>query len=251
VLTDDHNFYNGTSSIVNYLKNVFVEDAEGKVTVNPRSMLRGASYTDALTVINFASAFSSYNEYIIRNNITMPTDVAKQKELAIKYFNTVDYTAAGYHDKTGGGGMTFPSMAHAVVAMGSLMGQKDTARFETLIKNAYDNHDNKFWDQSGYINAFNQLCADYSWFDKSKIKKVGTELAASDILYYYAFGVNVAKEYPELWKAWVETALANNALDATEAKVFAYHYAYQLTGGDVDLGVYGSSRAIVDFSKFQ
>ena len=44
-------------------------------------------------------------------------------------------------------------------------------------------------------------------------------------------------------------ALSDNALDASEAKAFTYHYAYQITGGKVDLGAYGNSRAIVDYDK--
>lgn len=43
------------------------------------------------------------------------------------------------------------------------------------------------------------------------------------------------------------SALSDGALDASEAKAFAYHYAYQITGGDVYLGVYGSSRAVVSY----
>ena len=46
----------------------------------------------------------------------------------------------------------------------------------------------------------------------------------------------------------MEDALADNALDASEAKAFTYHYAYQITGGDVDLGAYGNSRAIVNYN---
>ncbi len=46
---------------------------------------------------------------------------------------------------------------------------------------------------------------------------------------------------------FVASALSDGALDASEAKAFAYHYAYQITGGDVYLGVYGSSRAVVSY----
>ena len=57
--------------------------------------------------------------------------------------------------------------------------------------------------------------------------------------------------FEKMWNAFVESALSDNKLDASEAKAFAYHYAYQIADGDVDLGVYGSSRAIVDFSKYK
>ena len=90
VLTDDHGYYDGAASIANYLKGVFVKGEDGKVTVSENSSLYKISYTDALTVINFSSAFSSYQEYIIRNGLEMPEDIAEQKALAIEYFNTVD-----------------------------------------------------------------------------------------------------------------------------------------------------------------
>lgn len=250
VLTDDHKYYDGAAGIANYLKGVFVEDKDGNVSINMSSSLGRISYTNALTIINFASAFSSYNEYIIRNNLTMPADIAAQKELAIKFFNTVDYKADGYNTHTGGGGLTFPSLAVGVVALGSLMEQSDTARFDTLIKAAYDNVDTGFWTSGKYLDPMYQLCAKYSWFDKTKLPEV-TTLTDTNILNYYAYGINVAKDYPELWSAWVSDALSDNKLDAAEAKAFAYHYAYQISGGDVELGIYGSSRAIVDFSKYQ
>lgn len=250
VLTDDHKYYDGAAGIANYLKGVFVEDKDGNVSINMSSSLGRISYTNALTIINFASAFSSYNEYIIRNNLTMPADIAAQKELAIKFFNTVDYKADGYNTHTGGGGLTFPSLAVGVVALGSLMEQSDTARFDTLIKAAYENVDTGFWTSGKYLDPMYQLCAKYSWFDKTKLPEV-TTLTDTNILNYYAYGINVAKDYPELWSAWVSDALSDNTLDAAEAKAFAYHYAYQISGGDVELGIYGSSRAIVDFSKYQ
>ena len=250
-MVDDHRYYNGASSIESYLKNVFIEK-NGKVIVNPTSSLRSISYTDGLTLINFASAFSSYNEYIIRNNKTMNADVARQKELAIEFFNTVDYTASGYNDiMVGDIGMESGSMAHCVVALGSLMGQKDTERFAILIEAAYENYDANFWDDNygkpiGYNRGFYQLCADYDWFDESKLPAV-TTLTDENILEYYGYGINLAKDYPTLWSAWVTNALSNNAISTAEAKAFAYHYAYQMTQGDVDLGVYGNSRAIVSF----
>lgn len=250
VLTDDRKYYDGAAGIANYLKGVFVEDKDGNVSINMSSSLGRISYTNALTIINFASAFSSYNEYIIRNNLTMPADIAAQKELAIKFFNTVDYKADGYNTHTGGGGLTFPSLAVGVVALGSLMEQSDTARFDTLIKAAYDNVDTGFWTSGKYLDPMYQLCAKYSWFDKTKLPEV-TTLTDTNILNYYAYGINVAKDYPELWSAWVSDALSDNKLDAAEAKAFTYHYAYQISGGDVELGIYGSSRAIVDFSKYQ
>ncbi len=251
VLADDHKFYDGAAGIANYLKGVFTEDANGNVSVNMNSALGGVSYTDALTMINFASAFSSYNEYIIRNNQTMPADIAAQRELAIKYFNTVDYTASGYHDRTGGAGLTYPSRAVAVVAMGALLEQMDTARYDTLIKNAYDNVKSDFWDANTYLQPFYQLCAKYDWYDMSSIEdsvSAETALDTADVLRYYAYGIDLENDYPALWDAFEETALSDNALDASEAKAFAYHYAYQLSDGDVYLGVYGSSRNIVDYS---
>ena len=81
VLTDDHSYYDGAAGIASYLKDVFVEDESGNVTVNTSSSLRRISYTDALTVINFASAFSSYQQYVLRNDLEMATDIAAQKEL--------------------------------------------------------------------------------------------------------------------------------------------------------------------------
>ena len=248
VLADDHGYYNGASGIANYLKGVFVEDENGNVSVSSSSGLRRISYTDALCVINFSSAFSSYQEYVIRNGLTMDADIAAQKELAIKYFETVDYTAEGYNKATGGGGLSFPSMAVAVVALGNLMEQQDTQRYDTLIKAAYENVDAAFYNSGMYLNPFYQLCSKYEWFTGMPDMSTETELTTSDVLNYYAYGIDLANDYAELWNAFVESALADNALSASEAKAFAYHYAYQLTAGDVYLGVYGNSRSIVDYS---
>ncbi|MGN1143543.1 MAG: DUF4430 domain-containing protein [Anaerovoracaceae bacterium] len=253
VLADDHSYYDGAAGIANYLKGVFIEDENGTVSVNPSSSLRGISYTDALTSINFASAFSSYEEYILRNDLTMPEDLSQQKSLAIKYFNTVDNTADGYHTHTGGG-LTFPSMGVAVVALGSLTGQYETERFETLIKDAYTNVDDAFWNSGMYLQPFYQLCAKYDWYAEGlnaiKDELVSKEsLEVSDVLKYYGYGIDLAKDYADLWQTFAKTALSDNTLDANEAKAFAYHYAYQLTEGDVWLGVYGSSRDIVGFSE--
>ncbi|MDD7602656.1 MAG: DUF4430 domain-containing protein [Firmicutes bacterium] len=248
VLADDHSYYDGAAGIANYLKGVFIEDESETVSVNPSSKLRSISYTDAMTVINFASAFSSYEEYILRNDLTMPEDLSQQKSLAIKYFNTVDNTADGYHIHSGSS-MTFPSMGVAVVALGSLTGQYETERFETLIKDAYTNVDAAFYNSGIYLQPFYQLCAKYDWFDKSKIPAVPETLTSSDVLTLYGYGVDLANDDPEVWQTYVKTALSDNTLDVNEAKAFAYHYAYQLTEGDVWLGVYGSSRNIVGFSE--
>ena len=250
VLADDHGYYNGAAEIENYLKGVFVEDAQGNVSVSTSCSLANASYRcPSLIVLNFASAFSSYQEYILRNNMEMPSDLAKQKELAIKYFQTVDYTADSYHThQTGNFGMQFNSMGVSVVMLGALMEQQETDRFETLIKNAYDNVDSGFWGSSTYLNPFYQLCAKYDWFDSTKLPAVGETLSDSDVLNLYAYGIDVAGDYSEKWNAWQTDALSDDVLDAAEAKAFAYHYAYQLTDGNCWLGVYGSSRAIVDFS---
>lgn len=249
VLADDHSYYDGAAGIANYLKGVFIEDESGSVSVNPSSSLRRISYTDAMTVINFASAFSSYEEYILRNNLTMPEELGQQKSLAIKYFNTVDNTTDGYHTHTAGGPYTFPSMGIAAVALGSLTDQYETERFETLIKDAYTNADAAFYNANMYLQPFYQLCAKYDWFDKSMIPAVPETLTASDVLTLYGYGVDLANEYPAVWQTYVNTALSDNTLDVNEAKAFAYHYAYQLTEGDVWLGVYGSSRDIVGFSE--
>lgn len=246
VLTDDHKYYDGAAGIANYLKGVF-EEKDGAVSVAAGSGLRRISYTDAMTVINFASAFSSYYEYILRNGLTLPADIAAQRDLAIKYFNTVDYTAENYHTHTGGGGLSFPSMGVAVVALGSLLEQMGTERYETLIKDAYDHVDSRFYNSGMYLNPFYQLCAKFSWFDKAKLPTVPETLAVSDVLSLYAYGINLAKDYPTQWNAFVESALSDNTLSASEAKAFAYHYAYQITDGDVYLGVYGSSRAVVPY----
>lgn len=249
VLADDHSYYDGAAGIANYLKGVFIEDESGSVSVNPSSSLRRISYTDAMTVINFASAFSSYEEYILRNNLTMPEELGQQKSLAIKYFNTVDNTTDGYHTHTAGGPYTFPSMGVAVVALGSLTGQYDTERFETLIKDAYTNVDAAFYNSGMYLQPFYQLCAKYDWFDKSKIPAVPETLTTSDVLTLYGYGVDLANDYPTTWQTFAKNALSDNTLDVNEAKAFAYHYAYQLTEGDVWLGVYGSSRDVVGFSE--
>lgn len=250
VLVDAHDYYDGAAGIANYLKGVFVEDENGVVSVNTSSSLRRISYTDALTVINFSSAFSSYNEYIIRNGLEMPEDIAAQKELAIKYFNTVDYTVDGYNTHTGSG-MTFPSMAVAVVAMGDLMEQTETERYDTLIKAAYENIDASFYNSGMYLQPFYQLCAKYDWYDMTSIEAevaALTSLTDANVLKYYGYGIDLANDYADLWDAWEQNALSDNALTAAEAKAFAYHYAYQLTDGEAHLGVYGNSRAIVDFS---
>lgn len=250
VLADDHKYYDGASGIANYLKGVFVEDEDGNVTV-ASSQLSSISYTPALTVINFASAFSSYEQYIQRNNEEMPEDIAKQKELAIKYFETVDDTADGYHTHSGTGGFTFPSMAVAVVALGSLMEQQETERFETLIKDAYDNVDAGFWNSAMYLTPFYQLCAHYDWYDLSGVQaelEALESLTGAYVYKYYAYGIDVANVVPELWNAYVEEALSDGTINSIEAKAFAYHYTYQLTGGNCWLGVYGSTYGIVDFT---
>ena len=164
VLNDDYGYYDGAKAIENYLKNVFIEE-EGAVSVNPSSSLRNISYTDALTVINFASAFFSYEEYIKRNDIELPEELEKQKELAIRYFNTVDDSAENYHTHTEGRGMTTPSMAVAVVAMGSLMGQSNTDRFDSLIYYAFNNLDTNFYNSGMYLIPFYQLCTKYDWYE--------------------------------------------------------------------------------------
>ncbi len=246
VLADDHKYYNGAAGIATYLKGVF-EEKDGAVSVVSNSSLRRISYTDAMTVINFASAFSSYYEYILRNDLTLSADIAAQRDLAIKYFNTVDTTADGYHTHSSSGSFTFPSMAVAVVAMGSLLEQTGTERYATLIKDAYDHVDSAFYNSGMYLNPFYQLCAKFSWFDKAKLPAVPDTLTAANVLNLYAYGIDLAKDYPTQWNAFVASALSDGALDASEAKAFAYHYAYQTTGGDVYLGVYGSSRAVVSY----
>ncbi len=249
VLADDHSYYDGAAGIANYLKGVFIEDENETVSVNPSSGLRRISYTDAMTVINFASAFSSYEEYILRNNLTMPEELSQQKSLAIEYFNTVDNKAEGYHTHSASGPYVFPSMGVAVVALGSLTEQYDTERFDALIKDAYENVDDAFYNSGMYLQPFYQLCAKYAWFDQSKIPAVPENLTSSDVLTLYGYGVDLANDDPEVWQTYVKTALSDNALNVNEAKAFAYHYAYQLTEGDVWLGVYGSSRDIVGFSE--
>lgn len=251
VLTDDHSYYNGAAGIASYLKGVFVEN-EGVVSVAASSGLKNVSYRcDPLTIINFASAFSSYEQYILRNDMEMPADIAAQKALAIRYFETVDNTTEGYNTPVNAGGYTFPSMAHAVVALGSLMEQQKTERFETLIKAAYENYNAAYWDQSGYNQSFYQLCAHFDWYDMSALEAevaALTSLTDAQVLKYYGYGIDLAGDYAELWQAWADDALSDNALDASEAKAFAYHYAYQLTGGNVWLGIYGSSHSIVDYN---
>lgn len=250
VLEYDHKYYDGAAGIANYLKGVFAEDEDGNVTV-ANSSLSSSSYTKALTVINFASAFSSYEQYIQRNNMEMPEEIAKQKELAIKYFETVDNTAEGYHVHSGTSGFTFPSMGVAVVALGSLMEQQETERFEALIKDAYDNVDASFWNSAMYLTPFYQLCAHYDWYDVSEVEaelKALESLTGAYIYKYYAYGIDVATVVPELWDAYVEEALSDGAINSIEAKAFAYHYTYQLTGGNCWLGVYGSTYGVVDFT---
>lgn len=251
VLKDDHKYYDGAAGIANYLKGVFVEDEAGNVTVGT-STLSGMSYTSALTIINFASAFSSYEQYITRNNLEMPEEIAAQKKLAIKYFETVDNTAKDYHKASGTGGFSFPSMGIAVVALGSLMGQHKTERFDTLIKDAYDHVDSNFWNSGMYLEPFYQLCAKYDWYDlnanKSALKDLA-DLTSSQVQQYYAYGIDVAAEVPELWEAYVINALIDGKLSTAEAKAFGYHYAYQDTNGKCWLGVYGSSANIVDFAE--
>lgn len=247
---NDKSFYNGATRIATYLNGVFVEDANGVVTVSKTSALIRASYnSESLTVLNFALAFDGYEEYAMRNNVTLPEAIQKQKDLAIKYFNTVDYTSASYNEPQNRSGYTFCSQAVSDIALASLLGQAGTDRYDKLIKLAYDNLETGFWAANKYIDPFYQLCADYSWFDKTKLPTVGESLTDAAVLNLYGFGINLAKDYPNQWKAWVTDALSDNKLDASEAKAFTYHYAYQITGGKVDLGAYGNSRAIVDYNK--
>lgn len=253
VLKNDHGYYEGAAKIENYLKNVFVKDSEtGAITVNPSSSLGRISYTNAMTIINFASAFSSYEEYIIRKGETLSDELTEQKSFAIKYFNTVDTKVEGYHTHTTGRGYTFPSMAVAVVAMGSLMEQYHTERYDALIKEAYEKVDNAFWDSKKYLKPFYQLCSKYDWFDAEKndlkVKPAdGVPLTALDVKDYYAYGTNLEKDYPDQWEAYKNRVLEKETLTPADAQAFAYHYAYQITDGDVYLGIYGSSRDIVDF----
>lgn len=65
---------------------------------------------------------------------------------------------------------------------------------------------------------------------------------------YYAYGINLAVEYADLWDAFETNALSDNSLTAAEAQAFAYHYAYQLTDGAAWLGTYGSSHSIVTYN---
>ena len=181
VLRDDHNYYKGARTIENYLKNTFIEE-DGTVSVNPSSQLRSISYTDALTVINFASAFSSYEEYVLRNNLTLSDELAEQKELAIQYFETVNDKAEGYHTHSSSGAYTYPSMAVATVAMGSLMGQSDTDRFDQLIRDAYDHLDANFWNSGMYLDPFYQLCAKYDWYGAPTVEE--SSLTDSTVLKY-------------------------------------------------------------------
>ena len=92
-----------------------------------------------------------------------------------------DNTAEGYHTYTASGAFTYPSMGIAVVAMGSLMEQYDTARYDMLIKDAYDHVDANFWNSGMYLDPFYQLCAKYDWFDTSKLPEV-TALTDSNVL---------------------------------------------------------------------
>lgn len=251
VLKDDHGYYKGAASIENYLKNVFVKDSEGAITVNSSSSLGRISYTNAMTIINFASAFSSYEEYIIRNGKTLSAELEEQKSFAIKYFNTVNTKVEGYHTHTGTG-LTFPSMAVAVVAMGSLMEQYNTDRYDALIKEAYENVDNAFYNSMMYLKPFYQLCSKYDWFDATdyslKVKPDDDELlTALTVKDYYAYGTNLEKDYPDQWETYKNSVLEAETLTPADAQAFAYHYAYQITDGDVYLGIYGSSRDIVDF----
>lgn len=259
VLTDDHGYYSSNNGPINIIHNgrdcleeVFVKN-EGVVSVNPSSKLKSISYTEGMTVLNFASAMSSFEQYYIRNGLEMPEKYVQQKELAIEYFNTVDTTVENYHKSSRAGFFSFPSMAVSVVAMGSLMEQQDTERFDTLIKDAYENVDAAFWNSAMYLNPFYQLCAKYDWYTGKGMPDMSTKtsLTTADVLSCYGFGIDLANDYADLWNAFVESALSDNVLSSSEAKAFAYHYAYQLTGGDVCLGVYGHSSNIVDYSIAQ
>ncbi len=249
-LVDDHNYYSGTTNIVNYLKGVFAEDENGNVYL-PTSALSRISYTAPLTTLNFGLAYSAYKEYVDRNGLEMPAEVAESARLALKYFNTADYTKEGYNNFSGSG-LTFLSEAVAVVALGGLLGQADTERFATLAKAAYENMDSAFWNSGMYLTPFLQLCARYDWFDKSALPAIDPSVAftAANVQNYYAWGIDVANDYPALWSAFVASAVQDGSLSAAEAKAFTYYYAYRETNGAAHLGVYGSTSKVVDFSQY-
>ncbi len=246
VLMDDHGYYAGAQGIAPYLSGVFVE-TDGVVSVSQDSALRGISYTDPLTVINFALAFGSYEEYIIRNDLTLSDELAAQKALALKYFNTVDNTVEGYHDySVGMWGLTFPSTSTAVVALGSIFQQTETERFKTLAKDSYDNYDPDYWNATvNYTVAISQVWSHFDWYDTSKIPEL-TDADPYKIIDQYAYGVNVQEKYPDLWNEFLTNALAGDSLTVANAKALAYHYAYQATGGEAWLGAFGGTRAVVD-----
>ena len=250
-LVDAHNYYNNAAGIADYLKGVFAENEDGSVYM-PASALSRISYTLPLTMLNFGMAYSAYKEYVDRNGLEMDAEIAESARLAVKYFNTVDYTKEGYNGASGTGGFTFLSEAIAVVALGSLLGQYDTERFETLAHAAYGNVDPSFWAAGQYITPFSQLCAHFDWFDKSTLPAVdpSAALTAANVQNYYAWGIDVANEYPALWNAFVASSVQDGVLSAAEAKAFTYYYVYRETNGAAFLGVYGGASKVVDLNQY-
>lgn len=247
-LKDDKDFYQGALGIANYLKDVFTYNEEvDTVSVNESSQLFKISYGYGLTLINFASAYSSYAEACLRKDTAIDADIAKQVTYAKKYFMTVDDKAEGFHTHAGSG-LTYPSLAVNVVAMGSLLGfATDTetkARYDALIKVTYENIDNAFWNSPMYLTPFYHLCARYSWFDKTPDFTKQTRFTSAEIIDACAYAVDPERVNPEAYRAWLYGILEDGKVDATERKALIYKAAKD--AGAKILGVYSPERALVD-----
>ena len=248
-LKEDKGFYQGALGIANYLKDVFTYNEEtDTASVNESSQLFKISYGYGLTLINFASAYSSYAEACLRNkDIDIDADIAKQVTYAKKYFMAVDDKAEGFHTHAGSG-LTYPSLAVNMVAMGSLLGfATDTetkARYDALIKVTYKNIDNDFWNSPMYLTPFYQLCVGYEWFDKTPDYTEATRFTTAQIIEGYGYGVDMEKVNPEAYRAWLFSVLADGKVDTSERKALVYKAAKD--AGAKVLGVYSPERALVD-----
>lgn len=249
-LKDDKGYYKGAAGIANYLKNVFTYDEEtDTVSLNTSSGLHNISKQYNNTLINFSSAYSSYLEYCIRNEVELDTEIANQVEYAKKYFMQIDENAEGFHDHFAGT-FTGPSDALQIMAMASLLGfkydEETKDRYDILLKLTYENLDTNFWNATAnYVEPFYQLCVDYDWFDKSKLPDYSESVVFTnaDIIRGYGYKINMKEVNKVAFDNWLLGILKNGTVSASDRKAYLFMQSFE-AGADV-LGVYSPVRALI------
>lgn len=246
-LENDKNYYQGARGIANYLKGVFTYDeATGAVSVNEACVLFRISYGYGLTLINFASAYSSYAEAILRKGETIPEEIATQIDYAKKYFLAFDEKDESVHQHAGGG-LTFPSLAVNTVAMGSLLGfatdAETSAKYDAVIKATYENLDSNFWTPDKYLTPFYQLCVGYDWFNRTPDFSEKEAFTTNDVIEAYCYKVDLAAVSEAKLRAWLLGTVADGTIDQAERRAFVYMQAYY--AGARVLGIYSPERCLV------